>query len=379
MGANALTRAYFERADLYSHMAPEEGVEHFLRELSAPAHDPAVVHMGEAERRTIERYVPGFLERVPAARPAFYLRRQLSRGPDEALHECVFDLERDAYLGEHLVRGQPSLAGSFVVEIAAEAAADLVPGRHVAALENLAFHHFLTLNGGRPAAKRIHARVAERSKDVVAVDVRVLTDVVAPGGRVLVRDRVHFEARVMLTPDRPPAPRWEHWDAGGERPVPDPDLVPASPVLLTGVFASTRDHRLHPLGKRARYAPPLRSDHPALSRLRTPCVLLDGLARVGVLGLVAGHYVPVVTPTSIRRVELWAETNDCRLVERYGHVELYCTPPGLPIRGRDATNCFVAAAPDGTVIARMEDVAGVAIGYVHVDTGELVSPEQVDG
>jgi NAD(P)-dependent dehydrogenase (short-subunit alcohol dehydrogenase family)/3-oxoacyl-(acyl-carrier-protein) synthase len=387
MGADPLTRAYFERADMYTHMPPGEGVEHFLQELSAPAHDPSVVHMGEAERRTIDRYVPGFLDcPSPLAgeegrpRPgggAFYLRRALHRTPDESLHECVFDLERDAYLREHLVRGQPSLAGSFVVEIAAEAAADLVPGLQVTALENLVFHHFLTLAGARPAAKRIRARVARRSDDLVAADVRVLTDVVAPGGQVLVRDRVHFEATALLTPDRPPAPRWEHWDAAGERAVPDPYLAAASPVLLSGVFASTRDHRVHPLGKRARYAPPLRPDHPALRRFRTPCVLLDGLARVGVLGVVAGHYVPVVTPTSIRRVELYAGVNDPELVERFGHVELYCTPPGLPIHGRDATNQFVAAAPDGTVIARMEDVAGVAIGYVHDETGEMVSPEEV--
>jgi NAD(P)-dependent dehydrogenase (short-subunit alcohol dehydrogenase family)/3-oxoacyl-(acyl-carrier-protein) synthase len=384
MGANPLTRAYFERADLYTHMAPEEGVEHFLRELGAPAHDPAVVHMGEAERRTIDRYVPGFLEGrpehptgVPGGRAAFYLRRQLARGPDEALHECTFDLERDGYLGHHLVRGLPSLAGSFVVEIALEAATDLVPGLHLAALEDVAFHHFLTLPGGRPATKRIHARVAERSGDRVAVHVRVLTVVVAPGGQVLVRDRVHFEARVLLAPDRPPDRRWEHWEPAGERPILDPYLVPASPVLLSEEFASTRDHRLHPLGKRARYAPPLAAGDPALSRFRTPCILLDGLARVGVLGVVAGHYVPVVTPTSIRRVELGADVNDCELVARHGHVELYCTPPGLPIRGRDAVNRFVAAAPDGTVIAVMEDVAGVAIGYVHEVTGELVTPEEL--
>jgi NAD(P)-dependent dehydrogenase (short-subunit alcohol dehydrogenase family)/3-oxoacyl-(acyl-carrier-protein) synthase len=377
MGANPLTRAYFERADLYTHMATEEGVEHFLEELAAPAHDASVVHMGEAERRTIERYVPGFLAGTPVER-AFFLRRQLERSSEETLHECVFDMERDAYLGQHLVRGQPSLAGSFVVEIAAEAALDLMPGLQVVALERLVFHHFLTLHAGQPAAKRIHARVAERSDERVAVDVRVLTDVVAPGGRVLVRDRVHFEARVLLGRERPPAERWEHWDALGERAVPDPYLMPASPVLLTGVFASTRDHRAHPLGKRARYTPPLRPDHPALSRFRTPCVLLDGLARVGVLGVIAGHYVPVVTPTSIRRVVLGVAANDCELVERYGHVELYCTPPGLPLRRPDATNGFVAAAPDGTVVARMEDVAGVPIGYVHDVTGELISPEKLE-
>jgi 3-oxoacyl-(acyl-carrier-protein) synthase/NAD(P)-dependent dehydrogenase (short-subunit alcohol dehydrogenase family) len=377
MGANPLTRAYFERADFYTHMATEEGVGHFLDELAAPAHDASVVHMGEAERRTIEQYVPGFLARTPVEQP-FFLRRQLDRSSDETVHECVFDMERDAYLGHHLVRGQPSLAGSFVVEIAVEAAVDLVPGLNVVALENLAFHHFLTLHAGRPAPKRIHARVAERSDELVAVDVRVLTDVVAPGGRVLVRDRVHFEARVLLGPEPRPAERWEHWDTAGERAVPDPYLVPASPVLLTGVFASTRDHRAHPLGKRASYAPPLRPDHPALSRFRTPCVMLDGLARVGVLGMIAGHYVPVVTPTSIRRVVLGVEANDCQLVERYGHVELYCTPPGLPLRRPDATNRFVAAAPDGTVVARMEDVAGVPIGYVHDVTGELISPEKLE-
>src|SRR5258708_30795287 len=121
-------------------MAAEEGVEHLLQEVRAAADEPGVVHMGEAERRTIERYVPGFLSE-PAP---FYLRRELERGPDEALHECVFDLERDGYLGQHLVRGQPSLSGSFVVVIATETAETLDARRHVTTPDDIAFLHYLS-------------------------------------------------------------------------------------------------------------------------------------------------------------------------------------------------------------------------------------------
>ena len=54
---------------MYTRMATQEGIHHFVRELALPAHDGSIVHVGEAERRTIEEFVPGFFARSLRARP----------------------------------------------------------------------------------------------------------------------------------------------------------------------------------------------------------------------------------------------------------------------------------------------------------------------
>ena len=55
----------------------------------------------------------------------------------EAEYERCFDLDRDAYLTEHVVLGHPTLPGTFVTEIAAEAAVELVSGRVPVAFEDI--------------------------------------------------------------------------------------------------------------------------------------------------------------------------------------------------------------------------------------------------
>lgn len=372
MGANDLVSQYYDRRGFYTPMAVAEGVHHFVRELHAPGRTPYLVHLGDAERRTVEGFYPGFF-RAPAAareRPTgFYLRRETGRSPDRATFECVFDLSADGYLRHHLVRGHPTLPGMFMTEVAAEAAGTLRPGWCPVGFTDLRFERFLRLYGDQPATKHIHARVVDETPDLVTVEVRLATDVVAPNGTVLARDRTHFSARVLLAQNFPTAPRWQPWQPDPtEVAVPDPYHHPDAPALLTGPFVTTTGTRLHPRGKRARYAPRLAADDPAWSRFRVPALLLDGMARTGVLNLVDGHLVPVAAPVAVRRIDLYQDANDLTLAAR-GPIELYATPAEFALSGPGATgNRFVAMAPDGRVVAQIKDITATVLGHLDLGT-----------
>jgi hypothetical protein len=266
-----------------------------------------------------------------------------------------------------------------VPEIAAEAASQLVPGWKVIALEDVVFHHFLRVyDKSRPSAKKIHARILERGEEQTVVQVRVLTDVLGPKGAVLAKDKLHFEIKVVLRKEYPQAPHWEPWNRQGEVSVPDPYHFQSAPVALTEMFVSTRNTRLHPLGKRADYAVQLEENDRVFSSFLLPSILLDGLARIAVLNYVNGEYLPLAAPASIRRIDLYEAGNDCSLSHHYKDIELYSTPREFTFEGRNASNRFVAARPDGRILLQMKDVRGIVMGYVHRTTGEYVSPNAME-
>jgi 3-oxoacyl-(acyl-carrier-protein) synthase/NAD(P)-dependent dehydrogenase (short-subunit alcohol dehydrogenase family) len=377
MGAGELTNAYYKRAGSYSHMPIAEGVHHFVQELHAPAPAPSVVHLGNAEQATVDRFYPGYLASAAepdAATPGeqgFYLRRRVASGDRSATFECAFNLDTDGYLAHHTVEGTPTLPGTFVTEIAAEAASHLVPGRQVIGFEDVRFLRFLRVHPEVPAQpKRIRAEVAETAGDITRVQVRITEDVVSPSGVRLVEDRPHFTATVLLCPDFPAAPQWAPWTAADEIEVPDPYHQPAVGVRLTGPFVSTTQTRLHPHGKRARYAPAPELAEPLWSRFAVPPILLDGLARTGVLDLVDGRLLPVAAPLSIRRVDLYQQTNDHALAKRGEPIELYATPAGFDMATEPIRNRLVAASPAGRILAQLKDIKATVVGYIDTRTGQ---------
>ncbi|UXY30476.1 SDR family oxidoreductase [Streptomyces sp. HUAS TT20] len=394
MGADELTREYFKRAGSYSHMPVAEGIRHFLAELGTADRTPSLVHMGAAERATVESFYPGYLAvgqpavaaalQSPAAptapaRGRFYLRR--TTPPDTGdrdgtlSFECPFDLDTDGYLTGHLVRGVPTLPGTFVTEIAAEAALALVPDGCVVAFEDLRFLHFLQVREGvSQAPKRITARITDRVGDLTTVEVSVTHDVIAPSGVLLVSDKPHFTVRVLVAGAFPTAPKWQRWDDEDEQPVVDPYHVPSAPVLLSGPFRATTDTRRHRLGARSVFRPELDPATGPWRQFLMPTVLLDALARTGVLDPVDG-LVPVAAPLSVRRIDLYQSANDLELAQTHGALDLYVTQPGFSAAPRSG-NRFVAVAPGGHVVAQMKDLDATVIGYLDPDTGEVRPPAQ---
>lgn len=366
MGSGGLVSSYYERQDTYSAMAVAEGIHHFVRELHAPERVPHLVHLGDAEHRTVGDFYPGYLSTSDTSE--FYLRRTVSRERDTAVFECPMDPETDAFLDGHTVRGHATLPGLFVTEIAAEAALSLRPGLEVIGFTDLTFERFIQVRGDLPSPpKRIRATVLEATDDLVSVEVRITSDIVV-NGVVATRDKPHFTCRVLLAPEFT-APGWDEWAPDpDERAAPDPYHLPGSPVRLTGPFACTEGTRTHPRGARARFAPPVTPADPVWSRFRMPALLLDGMVRMGVLH--PGHdgpgLMPVAVPTAIRRIELYRRANDLALAD--GDVELYATPGAFGTDG-PAGNRFVATDLDGRILAQVKDVTATVLGRIDTTTG----------
>ena len=418
LGANELTKAYFEKSGLYSAMSTAEGAHHFIRELAMAEPEPLTIHLGDAERAAIDRLVPGFLRPTrplgtigpdqPAARPTplrsarpadrtrplrsaqpadravgytFYADRILAESTEEIVFERVFDLAADPYLRHHLVGGVPTLPGTFVTEIAFEVASRLVPDQQVFALEDVRFEHFLKVReSDRPTPRRIIARVVERRVDLAqtTVEVLVVSDVVAPNGTVLVKNRPHFRTRVRMAGQLPEAPLWQPWPDAAEVGVDDPYHADGSPVKLTGMFVCTTGTRLHPWGKRAVYRPRVSDTDPVFSRFGLPTILLDGLARTGVLALLDDELIPLAAPLGIRRVDVYEHINDCQIRSKYGEIDLYAVVSDEASGHQSANphNHFAAVRPDGRVLSQMKDLSWTVMGFLRSGTGEFLTPGQ---
>lgn len=389
LGANELTRAYFEKTGIYSNMSTDEGVHHFLRELHQTAPARSIVHMGTAERAAVGRLIPGLLASAAPvvsesgtedrARRPFYVAHVAQRSEQEVCFERLFDLERDAYLSHHCVDGHPTLPGTFLTEIAAEACLELLPGMSVIGFEDIVFEHFLRVYRDKVARpKRIRAKIVSRSANQALVNVQVTTDVVSPGGRLLVQDKPHFAINVLAATEYLRAPRWESWGEYGATAVPDPYHVPGSPVVLTGPFVSTTRTRVHPLGKQALSAIDFGEFGPVFERFVMPSVSLDGLARVGVLGTVHGDYLPIAAPSAIRRIDIYEPGNDLELWRAHGALELYATPAGFDMSKGRTVNRLAAVRRDGRVVLEMKDIRAVVIGYLRRSTGTFHSPDELE-
>ncbi|MBP0590867.1 SDR family oxidoreductase [Paraburkholderia sp. LEh10] len=393
LGANPVTRAFLEKSGLFTSMRTEEGVHHFLRELDLIDRAAASVHLGVPEKRAIEAHLPMFFKAPQASAASsavasgragvgvgdFYLGRELQRDAQSVTFERVFDLQTDAYLQHHVVNGFATLPGTFVPELAAEAALKLMPGLKVVGFQDAAFHHFLRVyDARRRGVKRIHAQIVRRDGELTTLQVRVTGDVHAPGGHLLVRDKLHFEIKVLLAPVHEPAPGWARWPDAGHTPIADPYHFSAAPVHLSGMFVSTTETGSAPPGKRARYQLGVAADDPVFSRFVVPSIMLDGLARVAVLNYVADDYIPLAAPMTIRRIDIYEDGNDCQLASRYDRIDLYATPREFSLEGVGSRNRFVAVRPDGRMLMQMKDVSGVIVGYVHRDSGAYVSKADVD-
>lgn len=414
LGASELTKAYFEKTGMYSSMPTEEGVRHFLRELAASPQPPLTVHLGENERAAVDRLVPGFLvetlsvegadspetpESVAGAAqpqetngrvhdprldgPSFFVDRVVRRSAEQIVAEREFSLPRDAFLADHSVSGVATLPGLFVPEVVAQVATRLVPGMVVHAIEDLRFVHFLKVHPGSRTTYRITGTRLAAAEGHAKVAVTITSDVVAPNGVLLIADRVHFTATALLAESYPPAPSWPEWPELEETGVLDPYHQPGAPVLLSGPFVTTTETRLHPYGKRATYRTDLPDDAPWAS-WSTPGLLLDGLARTGVLDISDEGFIPLAAPLSIARLDFFERLDDVTAGNRYEHLDLYAVIEGSGLVGPDnetldATNRFAAVAPDGHVVARFRDLQWVVMGQFNPASGEFVAPGKTPG
>ena len=378
LGADPLMLSLLGRRYRFTPMSSPSGVAHLLRELSQPEKAHYMVLMGDGELAEL-----GLREDQVAAdvvpRGTFFLGRETYRDEGSLVYERSFGLDSDPYLRDHVVDGVPTLPGTFVTEIAAEAASSLVAGMVVVGFRDLALKAFLRVPPGPAVTRRVRASVLERDDHAATVSVRVTADVVAPTGQLLVQDRLQYQTVVLLADEPRPAPQWEPWsDADDGAAVPEPYHVPNPAVHLTDSFVVTTDTRLHRLGRRATSAPSRQVTSPVYGSFLVPALLLDGLLRVGMLNDVGLGFRALNVPTSIERIDLYGAGSDAETAATHPRVDLYSVgsaptgggPGDSGAAGLPGGNRAVAATPDGTVVATVEGVTSVALGFVHPGTGQ---------
>ncbi|MGW3950429.1 SDR family oxidoreductase [Streptomyces sp. NPDC004752] len=286
--------------------------------------------------------------------PAGLLGEPATRHADHAIWHLVLDLDAHGFLRDHLVDGKPTVPGVMLADIAVQAARALAPGLPPRGVDALAFSAWVRARtDGKPARYRVEAR-RRGARAACAVSVTIRSDVVAPDGRVLARDREHFRATVRLGG---PVPLPEPYGplTGPHRTVDDPYYDTASPVLLTGVFRATDQCRTTGSGAGARWCPgPERLS--ALPRLATPAVLLDSLARTSALAPTPDGHHAVAVPHHIERIALYEYGDDHDLVRTH--------PAGLRLHHSAATGTSTATTQDGHVVAQISGMRATVLARV---------------
>ncbi|MEQ0565507.1 SDR family oxidoreductase [Amycolatopsis sp. NEAU-NG30] len=314
--AEPLTRELLRGRGELTALSTSDGVAAYLAELATGGADREVTFLGAAERRVLAK--PWLTPRAGSA--------DLRWTPHPG---------RDGYLGHHLLKDVPTLPASFVAELAVQAATP--PGRVPLRLDDVSLSLPVTMTAGRE--RDYHLRIERRETSAV---VEVLSDLTAPGGRVVRADLRHASAALTTAAG---------WPEPVREPLPDPADTPVTPgfygghgpVRLSGPFASLADVRAGTGRATARFAPDLGEAAATVATLRTPALLVDALLQ---LALIAEHGPDPRIPAGIGRVEYRTGGNDADLLRRYG--------PRIVLGAR--AGVATAQAPDGTVLARVHGV-----------------------
>jgi NAD(P)-dependent dehydrogenase (short-subunit alcohol dehydrogenase family)/3-oxoacyl-(acyl-carrier-protein) synthase len=238
--ADPLVRDLLHRNGSLTSVSTEDGVAMFLAELAAETSEPEVTYLGPAERRTESLWRP--------------------------------DPEEDGYLAGHRVRGSATVPAAMLAELAV---------RHLGGtvISDMRFDAPVAFLRDSPTTYRLA---------IDRPEIRILSDVIAPDGTVLRRDRLHATMTVHNGVSQE-SPAFSRETA---RPVPED-------VLLSGPFRSVRDGRFEPeLGKWVA----------RMAQFSIPVLLVDAAIQVAADGV----------PVRIGRIELRTRLNDVALLAEHG-------------------------------------------------------------
>ncbi|MET8979413.1 hypothetical protein ABZX85_27800 [Streptomyces sp. NPDC004539] len=256
----------------------------------------------------------------------------------------------DPYLLDHLVAGEPTLPGTFMLEIAAEATRRVIPGSVPTGFRDAEFTTFV-----RPPTARAHTEFTVHATQIVPHRVHVTLErrLLPRGDATRARHHTCFRTDVLIgTPGPPPTP---HPPATDGAPVTDPYYRPDSPVLLRGVFHNTRDGRVTATHRTARWTPDLaRADW--LSHFTVPSLLLCATLRTAALPPGPHGEQTLYVPRHLGHIDLFTPgLGDTALTAHHGD--------GITLHGT-ADGEFRADAPDGTVLLEIRDARLAALGTV---------------
>ncbi|WMX48573.1 SDR family oxidoreductase [Streptomyces roseicoloratus] len=369
--ADTPSGAFLARQNEIGQLTDAQGREFFRTELRGRgSHGLATTWIGDADWTTLQRRAPGFraaceeeaarapeAPRTPAPAPAATRRAFLTGSPqrDGASATWTFPvgLDEHPYLLEHLVDGRPTVPGTFILEMAAEAAAELAPGLIPARITDVVLSQFIRAARHRwPRTLRVSA-----VRDGDRVSVRITSPAAGP-----VPEREHSRMVVHLARTLPAAP-WCPPVPADARDAPNTYELPGTPVELSGVFGALHRPRLTVDGGSADLRLSLPPGGGVHARFLLPSIALDCLLRTSVLDGRRRAAVPVIVPTGLASVDLYTSANDVELAAR--------RPDGLvlrhwfdPVSGDG--HCALAC-PDGRALVRVSGIRGAELGSYDPD------------
>ncbi|WP_416971704.1 SDR family oxidoreductase [Streptomyces sp. 4F14] len=337
-----------------SALTDDEGARHFAHLLTRPARlrPPGVVQIGAPERRFLAPVMPDLARTdVPSPPPGAFLGASVRRGVGTAEWALTFTERQLALVSEHPVGGLPTLPGTLVLALLAEAAEGLVPGARAGVVRDVRFHRFLRVRSDGRVRHTVRAGLLAPG----TVRVTVTSDTYAADGRLLRADGLHCEGVVEVGAHPPgavvPSPR-----PGG--PALDPFYEPGSPIPLRGAFVNTVDHRTAPTGGSSVWKPGAEPDPVFYGRMALPSLLVDALARTHTLRPPGTAAVPVNVPLGLDRLELHRPADDTALFHAH--------PDGIRLLEDRSSGRFHAMTRAGEPVLSFEGLRVHAIGAVDV-------------
>jgi hypothetical protein len=324
-------------------LPPQEGVPVVRRELTAAGPGTEVLVAGALGLMLEERHPAGGLD-LEAATKALHDHHGPMTGRVEGFSSTdgfklstELDPAHQAFLDHHRIEGTPVLPGVMGIEAFAEAAAALLPGWQVTALEELELSAPFKFYRDEPRVLELQVLHRGGSGNTLVADCRLVGTRSLPQGE---QRTVHFSGRAVLAPDLPEPPTDE--GAPGEAEEEEgvgPDSIyeiyfhgPAYQVL-----ERAWRHDGEVLGRLAADLPPDHepADEPMMAapRLIELCFQTAGVWELGTRGRMA-------LPTHLDRVIRYADADapgklfavvrpredgsaiDARVVDEQGHVRV---------------------------------------------------------
>ncbi|MEO3848560.1 SDR family NAD(P)-dependent oxidoreductase [Streptomyces sp. B8F3] len=330
--------AYLAREDNFTHLDDALGRRYFRTELLHRRSDrfPSV-WLGETEWRMLAAVAPELRAagaRPPAPAGAFVHGPGVPADGGGTAWEVRLGLDDHGYVRDHRVDERPTLPGTFLMEIAAEAAAAIGAGRPVA-IADAVFARFVRAAEEQWPRRLVVTARAQRPDRVHVVVAG------PPRGRIPAQE--YSRMTVLLGGRYGPRPGPEP-TADGLVPARDAYALAGSPVRLRGMFDSLREPRTGPAGGVARLHLPAPEHLGPLRDFLLPALAMDSLLRA-TAATSATADAPVPVPVRIDRFDLCAPGNDAVLAE---------VPSPVDLRHRTAADGTVArceaVGEDGRVL-----------------------------
>lgn len=206
-----------------------------------------------------------------------------------------------------------------MITMAGDAAQAVCPHLKIQQFERTRFVRLVRASGVAPTPARVVATVVESSETAATVQVQVLMDFVHKSGRVLGANLLHTEIFVRLGPTwltdaslTMPEPE------GRLRRLPDPYVLPGSPVQLDGMFRAMAHVDVGEPNRRAPYQwPGITRYQSAHDALLPTMVLVDAFWRFGTVRQCAGDRLGVYVPERCDVMKVyfdWTSYTDAALV-----------------------------------------------------------------